>query len=374
MSGKKSMSRSQDKALKILILEDSPLDAELIRLQLKDEIAYVDEVIYDKVSFLKQLQLFSPDIILSDYSMPQFTGLEALELLKASDVNCPFIIITGAIDEETAVACIKAGADDYLIKDRLIRLPAAIKQSLQQHKIAIEKEETRKELEQTQIRLRDLLKRLEEVRDDEKKRISMEIHDQLGQELTANKLGLFYLKKQLNKKDDSQSNLSFIKDKIEELIDLSGSTINTARKIAHQLRPIILDDMGLIPAIEWLIKNYNEKSEIEWHLKSNIDTINLKKDFISTVFRIIQETTTNVIRHSNASTCFIEINKENDLLQICVLDNGIGFEPEKEKAKSKLGLFGIEERAKPWQGKLTIFSKKGEGSELHVDFPLNLIS
>ena len=202
----------------------------------------------------------------------------------------------------------------------------------------------------------------------------MEIHDQLGQELTANKLGLFYIKQQLNKKDGIESKLPFVRDKVEDLIELSTNTIITVRRIAHQLRPVILDDLGLESAIEWMVKNYNEGSEIKWSFRSEISDLLLKKEFISTIFRIIQETTTNTIRHSKAKNCEISIKKDKNLLIVSVKDDGVGFDPEKEKTKSKLGLFGIDERAKHWKGNLKINSKIGKGSEVIIDFPIAFVS
>lgn len=480
-----------DRPLKVLILEDSNLDVELIRAKLKKEFDFQDEVVYDKAAFAESLVNFIPDIILSDYSMPQFNGLEALELLKQSGIQCPFIIITGAIDEETAVSCIKAGADDYLLKDRLTRLPAAMRQSIQQQKVAFEKEYTRKALEEsirnflslgkaspdyvllisseglikyanreelfnheisvgknifdfleaslekliknsiseaylegknkaftieignnegkfnfyrcrisrvykndnyaeymlllsdvtdieeskidlkyTHNRLRDLLNKLELVRDDEKKRISMEIHDQLGQELTANKLGLFYLKQQLSKGDNLEDIVEDIKRKVEELISLSGNTIKTVRRIAHQLRPIILDDLGLIPAIEWMIKSFNESTDISWRLINEIGDMEFNDEFTTAAFRVVQEMITNIIRHAKASVGTISFLKDQNEFFIKVSDNGVGFNTELKKRKGKLGLFGIEERIKPLNGKLQIMSENGSGTELLVTFPL----
>ena len=485
---------NMDKPLKILILEDSELDVELIRAKLKKEFKFEDEVVYDREAFVLALDTFIPDIVLSDYSMPQFDGFEALKLMQDSGLKRPFIIITGAIDEETAVSCIKAGADDYLLKDRLTRLPAAIKQSITQYQSYFEKERTRLALEEsvrnflslgkvspdyvllitreglikysnhselfdqqveinqnvfsflsslhnykvkngldeayahgknqaftirintgeekdyffrcrismvfkeddyaefmlllnditdieeakldlefTHLRLRDLLNRIEWIRDDEKKRISLEIHDQLGQELTANKLGLFYIKQQLKNEDENPDKIESIRNKVDDLIDLSGNTIKTVRRIAHQLRPIILDDLGLIPAVEWMIKNFNENTDISWQLNNDLDDVNFDNDFTTAAFRIVQETITNIVRHADANECSISFLIEDEQLIIKILDDGVGFDPLVEKGNGKLGLFGIEERIKPWNGILQINSKLGSGTQIITSFPINRI-
>ncbi len=364
---------NENRPLRILIVEDSDLDVELIRLKLKKEFNFIDEVVYDEKAYSKTIEVFNPDIILSDYSMPQFNGLEALKILKASKIQRPFIIVTGAIDEETAVHCIKEGADDYLLKDRLTRLPAAIRQSIKQKRIAVEKEIASIDLEFSHLRLRDLLNRLEWIRDDEKKRISLEIHDQLGQELTASKLGLFYLKQQIENKDKSVERKENISKKINELIELSSNTIKTVRRIAHQLRPVILDDLGLIPALEWMIKNFNENTDISWRLVADINSLEFSDKFTTAAFRIIQETLTNVIRHSNAESCIVSITKDKQGLFFTIKDNGVGFDLALARVSDKLGLFGIEERIKPWNGVLKINTGKDSGSEVIVTFPLNLL-
>jgi len=486
--------RISEKSLKILILEDSILDVELIRAKLKEEFYFEDRVVYSKEAFTNEIALFKPDIILSDYSMPQFNGLEALEIVQNSEYSCPFIIVTGALDEETAVSCIKAGANDYLVKDRLIRLPSAIRQSIQQHKITNEKEvtlraleesvrhflslgkaspdyvllitrdgylkysnrdelfnicirkgqniydklndvlgknirigveeavlkgknkaftteihrenntrffyrckishvfshenysefmlllnditdveEVKMDLEISHLRLTELLSRLESIRDDEKKRISLEIHDQLGQELTAAKLGLFYLKKTFEQSQKEIENADILILKIDNLIELSGNTIKTVRRIAHQLRPTILDDLGLIPTIEWMVKNFNENTDISWRLKLGLSTEDFNQDFSLAAFRVVQEGITNVIRHSNASTCTISLSNNEDLFLINISDNGNGFNPNLVRGKGKLGLFGIEERIKPWKGDINIESEIGKGCIVKLSFPNKLI-
>jgi signal transduction histidine kinase len=362
-----------NKELKILLLEDSNLDVELIRATLRKELCFKDLHVADKSSYMKALNDFNPDIVLSDYSMPQFNGLEALALLQSSSKDCPFIIVTGAIDEETAVACIKAGADDYLLKDRLLRLPAAIKHSLFQHRNAREKEASRQKLEETHLRLRELLNRLELVRDDEKRRISREIHDQLGQELTANKLGLFYLKQQLVQGSLSSSNTEQFEIKLDELLALSANTSKTVRRIAHQLRPIILDELGLVCAVESMINKIKDHSEVNWKVSSDIDALHLSKSFALTAYRVCQEAITNVLKHAKATKCSISFKYTSKELQLSVCDNGLGFNIESKNRSGKLGLFGMEERIKQWEGVLKISHSTKGGTNLVISFPLSKI-
>lgn len=360
--------------IKILIVEDAMLDVELIKHQIsKSDFIAEYALANDSDSFQKVLPEFNPDIVLCDFALPGFTGLEALKLAKQYASNLPFIIVTGAIDEETAVSCIKAGADDYLIKDRLTRLGSAIRHSIEQRKIAADKEKTNKELEASRERLRDLLLRIEEIRDEEKKRISLELHDQLGQELTATKLGLFWLKQDIILNRKKVSVCKPILEKIDELIDLSGKTIQSIRRIAHDLRPMVLDDLGLIPAIEWMIKNFGDSTDIKYSFNHDISDRNIGMNFSSAAFRIVQEGLTNAIRHAKARRCGVELISDEKELTIEIWDDGQGFNQTQINTRGQLGLFGIAERLRPFDGQLTIESAPGKGTRIIAEVPLKMI-
>lgn len=125
-----------EKSLKVLMLEDNNTDALLIqRLLKKNDMTCRYQVVMEKEAFIKALREFKPDIILSDNSMPKFSGFEALQIVKKEYKDIPFILVTGTVPEEFAAGIIKAGADDYLIKDRLTRLPAAMEAAMKQKQI-----------------------------------------------------------------------------------------------------------------------------------------------------------------------------------------------------------------------------------------------
>lgn len=127
--------------LRILILEDNPDDAELIRRELhRVSVAFVDRCVQSKDDFLRQMREFSPEVILADYTLPDFNGIAALVLAKAYSPDAPFIFVTGSMNEETAVDCLKSGAADYVIKEHLIKLGPAIEHALQTRDAVREKE------------------------------------------------------------------------------------------------------------------------------------------------------------------------------------------------------------------------------------------
>ena len=153
----------QSSTLRILILEDVPTDAELVERAVRDAgITFTSRHVETRDAFLKQLEDFSPDIVLSDYSMPQFTGMEALELVKERYPSIPLIIVTGSINEETAVECMKAGAADYMLKDNLKRLGPAVKGVLEKRQMKEEKERAEQELRESEHYFRSLLHSMHE--------------------------------------------------------------------------------------------------------------------------------------------------------------------------------------------------------------------
>ncbi|MCJ7565179.1 MAG: PAS domain S-box protein, partial [Candidatus Aminicenantes bacterium] len=151
----------EKKKLRILIVEDVPSDAELLEFQLhKRGMEFISERVEMKEDFLKMLREFKPDLILSDYSLPHFDGMTALRLTQELAPTTPFILVTGSMNEETAVECMKAGAADYIIKDHIIRIVPSIKAAFEKIRVAGEKEKARKDLKESEERYRSLFERV----------------------------------------------------------------------------------------------------------------------------------------------------------------------------------------------------------------------
>jgi len=233
-----------------------------------------------------------------------------------------------------------------------------------------QQKEAEQELRETNGKLKALYQRLETIREEEKKNIAMEIHDELGQELTAMKLGMFWLQQYINQHRKRELDIFQVEDKVKSLIDLSSQTISSARRLAHQLRPVILDNLGLIPAIEWQIKSVNESGSVECEFRHNIRKVKFSDAFSVAFFRIIQESLTNILRHSEAKKALVKAHATRSELQLTIQDNGKGIEKEDLSHPDKFGIFGMKERVKTWSGKFELKGTHGKGTLLTFTFPL----
>lgn len=225
------------------------------------------------------------------------------------------------------------------------------------------------ELIQSNQKLKALYQRLETIREEEKKNIALEIHDQMGQELTAIKLGMFWLQHYIDRLEGD--GFQQVKQKIKSLIELSSQTISSARRLAHQLRPVVLDSLGLIPAIEWQIEQIRKAGSIQLSFHHNISKVKLSQELSMTTFRIIQEALTNILRHAKASKATIALHARNNRLQLAIHDNGTGFHVSELKKPGKIGIFGMKERIQRWNGTFTLYSMPGKGTKIKIILPLN---
>jgi PAS domain S-box-containing protein len=218
-------------------------------------------------------------------------------------------------------------------------------------------------LEKSQEQLRSLAAHLESVREDERKEIAFEVHDELGQELTALKLDLSWLQTKLTHIDPK------LISKINEMKGLIDITIDRVGNISTKLRPDILDHFGLLAAIEWATGDFQKRSGISCELIFDPEDITVDGDIATVIFRILQETLTNVIRHSKADMVEVLFRENHEKLELFVEDNGVGITKEQINAPNAFGLFAINERARSVGGKVEILGEKGKGTKVRLAIP-----
>ena len=219
-------------------------------------------------------------------------------------------------------------------------------------------------LEKSHAELRDLATHLETVRETERTHMAREIHDELGQQLTGLKMEIAWLNKRISTEDEQ------IKNKLSDTLKLIDNTVVTVRRIATQLRPSILDDLGLISAMEWQSDEFEKKTEMHTEFSSNVAVLNLNPDIATNVFRIYQESLTNVVRHADASEVKVQLTAKDGLLHLTICDNGIGFDMTGIEDKKTLGLRGIQERVLLLKGSYKMNSAPLKGTQLSIVIPI----
>jgi PAS domain S-box-containing protein len=225
-----------------------------------------------------------------------------------------------------------------------------------------ERKKNESELQQSYQDIRQLASHLQDIREEERAGIAREIHDELGQQLTGLKMDLSWVRKKMAPGEDDQ-----IGQKIKGTLELLDITIKTVRRIATELRPSILDDLGLIAAIEWQSLEFQKRSGIPTEFVSTLTEFKGSSAVGIGLFRICQESLTNIARHAAARHIRLVLEgKENDTILLKIEDDGKGFSPEKIGNKKTLGLLGMKERALMMGGHLEIISRPGKGTVLLV--------
>jgi len=211
--------------------------------------------------------------------------------------------------------------------------------------------------------LRTLAVKIDMIREEERKRIAREIHDQLGQILTGLKMNVSWISKKVSAENS-------LKQKTDYMIELIDMAIQSVRKIATDLRPGVLDELGLEAAIEWQALEFEKQSGIPCQLDIRKQPELANQEFSIAVFRILQEALTNIARHSSASEVMINLAVENNSLYLTIEDNGKGITEEQIKDHNSIGILGMNERAMPFGGEVIVSPGKERGTKVIARIPL----
>jgi len=222
------------------------------------------------------------------------------------------------------------------------------------------------QMKETSEQLRQLAAHLQDIREEERAAIAREVHDELGQQLTGLKMDIYWLK------DELVGENSDIIIQIDSILKLINQIINSVRKIASALRPPILDDLGLEDALRAYCREFQGRFGVEVEWKINLKGAQLSPKISIGLFRIFQESLTNVARHAEASKVFVSLLLKEQQVVLSIRDNGKGFNLENVTKKSTLGLLGMKERVHMLEGKCLIRSHTG-GTEIEVTVPLNKV-
>ena len=221
--------------------------------------------------------------------------------------------------------------------------------------------------------VRALSARMQSTREEEGTRIAREIHDELGGVLTGIKWDLEGIESKLEIQDGNAP-IQDIRKHLKAITSQIESTIITVRRISSELRPGVLDDLGLVAAIEWQAQQFHKRTGLQVHWETSLDTADVSRDGATAVFRIFQEVLTNVLRHSRANNISVKLEQKGKQLELEVTDDGRGITEEEQRNTVSLGILGMKERALLVGGEVRITGSKGKGTTVVVTIPLSVQS
>jgi signal transduction histidine kinase len=392
------MAAAGERTMKVLVVDDNPTDRLLMRKILEFRGCEVHEAADGQEGLEKAAQA-RPDIVISDAMMPRVDGFQLLREIKKSDSLKSILFVfysatyTGAREAELAASL---GADLFIVKptepDTLWKTLSALyaertqgqktppsrplleneRDYLERYStiVATKLEEKVHELEgevahrkQAEERLQALSRTLMEKLEMERRHIARELHDEIGQVLTAIKMNMQSIQR-------SPGKLSLITDSIASI----DRALQHVRNLSHALRPSLLDDLGLQAALRWLADRTAQNSGLIVRFEGDLPDDRLPVEIETACFRIAQEALNNVVRHARATRAAIELRRQGDELELVVRDDGLAFDVQATYQKAvrgaSFGLVGMRERATLLGGSLDILSQPGKGTEVRARLPL----
>lgn len=371
----------------ILIVEDSPESAQFLR-QLLVAAGYAVRQALDGEMALLSVQTKLPDLILLDVRMPVMDGFEVCRRLKANPATAevPVIFLSALKEMDAIVAGFRAGAVDYVSKPyQAEEILARVQTQLELGRLRTQLEQTvqlrtrqlldeiaeRKQTEQLLLdkrrKLRELSSHLEEVRERERARIARELHDELGQGLTVLRIDLVRLSNRLAELSPAQA-----REQLLASIAMLDQIADTTRSISENLRPGMLDVLGLGPAIQHHVNKFGQNTGLSCNLQMSPAELEVDSRIATAVFRLLQESLTNVARHAKADHVDIQLVGLDKELLLVVQDNGIGIQQQEAGKRRSFGMLGMRERVAMLGGKLLVESEPGKGTRIEASIPYAL--
>jgi signal transduction histidine kinase len=361
-----STGRRPGRPLRVLHLEDSEPDHELALLHLLRAGLRVDALRVDTETALRDaLAGRDWDVVLSDFNLPGFNGLRAQQILAESGKDLPFILVSGEIGEDTAVAAMRNGAADYLLKNNLARLAPAVEHAIDAHRDRLARQQADRELAASRQRLSELAQHLQTSVEMERAAIAREIHDDVGGSLTAIQFDLAWIGRHVLAGDVQAAE---VQQRVLTALETVQHAIEASQRIMHNLRPAILEQ-GLVAALQWMAAQFEKRNRIACQFRTSHETLHLPAGVPLVAYRFAQEALTNVSKHAQASKVMIDLSMSRGVLSLEVSDNGRGLsKADLAKARS-FGLRGLHERAGTVGGWVDTSSDAG-GTVLMLSVPL----
>jgi signal transduction histidine kinase len=313
----------------------------------------------DGVQALEILEHVQPDLILLDLMLPGLDGFEICRRVRATPrlAEVPVVILTALDDRDSLLRGIESGADDFLTKPvdgRELQARVRTITRLNRYRTLMEQREN----------IRQMAARVVAAQEEERQRISRELHDDLGQALTTHLLALRNLQEDLTIPAEQMF------AQLQSLYDQSYEVFVKIRRLARDLRPPVLDALGLKAAMQTYCIEFTRRTRLPIIFEADASLPELPDAYKITLYRTLQEALTNVVRHAQASQAWVELSLDDDRVSLTVQDKGIGMDEEKARANG-IGLAGLRERITIAGGMLTISSAPQCGTVLSAQFPVD---
>jgi signal transduction histidine kinase len=370
----------------ILIVDDAPVNLGVV-VDYLESFGFGIRIARSGEMALKRVQHDQPDLILLDILMPGMDGFETCRQLKTLQAakDIPVIFMTSLTSVEDKVKGFKVGAVDFVTKPlNQEEVLARVKTHLRLRDLALSLQEKNRQLEtNSQVerdqlfeaislqreQLRALNQKLTAVQEAERRQLARELHDEMGQALTAISINLAAITQDL-----PASCAPGLHERLNESKMLADQTLEQIRELSANLRPAMLDDLGLEPTLRWYIKRYAQRTNLDLKLEVNGLQERLPADVETALYRIFQEALTNVSRHAHASAVQLYLQRKGPAIVARIEDNGDGFDAA-QVLNHKLpphgtGLLGMQERVALLGGTLTLATEPGQGTQLTLQIPL----
>lgn len=311
------------------------------------------------------------DLVVIDHKLPGMSGFELCKTLLVEKITLPLVILTGKGSERLAVDALKAGVDDYIIKDPgesyLDLLPVVLLQAVRRYADRIAHKEAEEKLLIYHNRLRSLAFALSLAEEHERRRISTEVHEHIGQNLAFAKI-------ELGKVRELASS-DILKNAVDEVVKVIHETIEDTRSLVSQVGSPILYQLGFVMAVESLTQQSQKRHGIAMAFEDDGLRKPLSDDVRVLLFQAVRELLANIVKHAQAKTAKVSLAKKGDQILVDVKDDGIGFElgeigPDMDQGR-KFGLFSIRERLESIGGGIKVVSRPGHGTWVTLSAPLS---